>query len=116
MSLRIEAVVPPQPPNLGANVSPIAAANQRVSFSFERVNDICSSVNGFFCISDDDRILEGTKTSELVSVICNPSTKQSFPLPKVKTRKWTAMRRFLGFDPVEKQYNVLSVTISVVDH
>ncbi|CAN6826111.1 unnamed protein product [Brassica oleracea] len=71
------------------------------------------SVNGFFCISDDDRILEGTKTSELVSVICNPSTKQSFPLPKVKTRKWTAMRSFLGFDPVEKQYNVLSVTISV---
>ncbi|KAF2566583.1 hypothetical protein F2Q68_00024673 [Brassica cretica] len=44
------------------------------------------------------------KPVSFVSVICNPSTKQSFTLPKVNTRKGAGMRSFLGYDPVEKQY------------
>ncbi|XP_018436807.1 F-box protein DOR [Raphanus sativus] len=109
----------PQPQNLGEDASLLLASSNddHVSFSFESVGDICISVNGYFCISD-----EGMKSSsEVVLVICNPSTGQSFTLPKLETRKGAEMRRFLGYDPVEKQYKLLSVTIldddnSVVDH
>ncbi|KAL0724359.1 hypothetical protein Bca4012_038958 [Brassica carinata] len=45
-----------------------------------------------------------------VSVICNPSTGQSLILPKVKTRRRIGVRSYLGYDPVEKQYKVLSMT------
>ncbi|KAF3558379.1 hypothetical protein F2Q69_00011577 [Brassica cretica] len=73
----------PQPQNLGENVS-LIAADHHVSFPLD----------------------------ELVSVICNPSTKQSFPLPKMKkTREMADMRRFFGYDPVEKQHKALSVTM-----
>lgn len=45
-----------------------------------------------------------------VSVICNPSTGQSLILPKVKTRRRIGVRSYLGYDPVEKQHKVLSMT------
>ncbi|KAL0724358.1 hypothetical protein Bca4012_038957 [Brassica carinata] len=45
-----------------------------------------------------------------VSVICNPSAGQSLILPKVKTRRKIGVRSYLGYDPVEKQYKVLSMT------
>ncbi|KAF3555356.1 hypothetical protein F2Q69_00011549 [Brassica cretica] len=75
----------PQPQNFGENVS-LVAINHHVSFPIQRA---CH-------ISSDDRILKGRKTRELVSVICNPSTRQSFTLPKMKTRKRTGLRSFLG--------------------
>ncbi|KAG2327683.1 hypothetical protein Bca52824_010411 [Brassica carinata] len=105
----------PQPQNFGENVSLIAT--NHVRFPVEHVYDISSSFNGYLCISHY-RILDGIKTRELVSMICNPSTKQSFTLPKMKTRKMTAMRSFLGYDPVEKQYKVLATILdkSGVDH
>ncbi|KAF2565731.1 hypothetical protein F2Q68_00024717 [Brassica cretica] len=108
----------PQPQNLGENVS-LMAADHHVSFPLEHGYHLSNIINGFFCISHY-RVLEGIKFSELVSVICNPSTKQSFPLPKMKTREMADMRRFFGYDPVEKQHKALSVTMldynSVVDH
>ncbi|WZZ49884.1 putative F-box protein At3g23960 [Brassica napus] len=90
----------PQPQNLGENVS------------LEHGYYLSNIINGFFCISHY-RVLEGRKF--------NPSTKQSFPLPKMKkTREMADMRRFFGYDPVEIQHKALSVTMlddnSVVDH
>ncbi|KAL1216966.1 F-box protein [Cardamine amara subsp. amara] len=45
--------------------------------------------------------------------MCNPSTRQSLALPKVKTRKMIGVmmkRGVLGYDPINKQYKVLSMT------
>ncbi|KAL0874833.1 hypothetical protein Bca101_024538 [Brassica carinata] len=59
------------------------------------------------------RRLNGMKTKVMVSVICNPSTGQSFTLPRMNTRnKMGEIRSFFGHDPVEKQFKVLSMTWS----
>ncbi|CAA7047915.1 unnamed protein product [Microthlaspi erraticum] len=44
-------------------------------------------------------------------VICNPSTGQSLTLPKVKTRR-IDVTSFFGYDPIDKQFKVLSMTWS----
>ncbi|KAF3611492.1 hypothetical protein DY000_02044497, partial [Brassica cretica] len=115
--------------NLDEDSSPIAAVDQHMSFPFRRVYAISSSVNGFVCITSgrarqccplppslppplcitDDRRIKGRKTRELVWVICNLSTRQSFTLPKMKTRKRIGKIRFLGYDPIEKQHKVLAM-------
>lgn len=46
----------------------------------------------------------------MVPVICNPSTGESLPLPPVKTRKVT-VRSFFVYDPIDKQFKVLSMTL-----
>lgn len=45
-----------------------------------------------------------------VPVICNPSTRQSWALPKVKSRRKIGVMSYLGYDPIDKQYKVLSMT------
>uniref|UniRef100_A0A0D3C7K4 F-box domain-containing protein n=1 Tax=Brassica oleracea var. oleracea TaxID=109376 RepID=A0A0D3C7K4_BRAOL len=40
--------------------------------------------------------------------ICNPSTGQCFTLPEVKIYSW--IRTFFGYDPIEKQVKVLTIT------
>ncbi|XP_013633506.1 PREDICTED: F-box protein DOR-like [Brassica oleracea var. oleracea] len=56
---------------------------------------------------------DGRKTPRRVWVICNPSTGQSFTLPKMKTRKRIWIRCFLGYDPIEKQHKALAMTSQV---
>ncbi|KAL0667173.1 hypothetical protein Bca4012_029877 [Brassica carinata] len=88
----------------------LTAADHHITFPFERVDGISSSVNGYVCISDH-QILKGRKTREDVLVICNPSTGQSFTLPKIpylKNMKSTA-KIYLGYDPIEKQHKVLAM-------
>ncbi|CAN6996768.1 unnamed protein product [Brassica rapa subsp. trilocularis] len=70
-----------------------------------------------------DLMLKERKTQELVSVICNPSTRQCFPLPKMNidplVKKSTPVKSFLGYDPIEKQHKVLAMIKrydTVVDH
>ncbi|CAF1825275.1 unnamed protein product [Brassica napus] len=111
----------PQLQHPDENLSTITADHQ-VSFPFESVYDISSPVNGFVCIRDD-LMLKDRKTQELVSVICNPSTRQCFPLPKMNidplVKKSTPVRSFLGYDPIEKQDKVLAMIKrydTVVDH
>ncbi|KAF8068121.1 hypothetical protein N665_1151s0016, partial [Sinapis alba] len=60
-----------------------------------------SPVSGFVRIRDD-QILKKRKTSEVASVICNPSTGQSLTLPKMNTKKRSRLRSFFGFDPIEE--------------
>ncbi|CAN6826359.1 unnamed protein product [Brassica oleracea] len=75
----------PQPKNPDEAVS-LIAADHHMTFPFERVDDISISINGYVCITDE-RILKGRKTPEDVLVICNPSTGQSFTLPKIPKLK-----------------------------
>ncbi|CAL9237824.1 unnamed protein product [Arabidopsis halleri] len=71
--------------------------------SFER----CRSVRGLVFLGDE-RSLNGVEHK--VSVICNPSTGKSLTLPKLKTRKRIGVRSYFGYEPIEKQYKVLSMT------
>ncbi|CAL9237822.1 unnamed protein product [Arabidopsis halleri] len=99
----------PQPQNLDDNnPSSLLAANYHMKIpfyasSFER----CSSVRGLVFFGDE-RYSNGKEHK--VSVICNPSTRQSLTLPKLKTRKRIGVRSYFGFEPIEKQYKVLSMT------
>ncbi|XP_010519757.1 PREDICTED: F-box protein DOR-like [Tarenaya hassleriana] len=43
--------------------------------------------------------------------ICNPSTNQFITLPKVKTRR-KDIHSFFGYDPIDDQYKVLSMTVA----
>ncbi|ESQ49356.1 hypothetical protein EUTSA_v10021999mg [Eutrema salsugineum] len=52
--------------------------------------------------------LRGTKHQ--APVICKPSTGQYLTLPKVKTRRRIGVNSYFGYDPVENQYKVLSMT------
>ncbi|KAG2285854.1 hypothetical protein Bca52824_045458 [Brassica carinata] len=117
----------PQPQNPDENSSSIVA-NYHMSFPFDSLS-LCSAVSGFVCIEDlriikgsktprpvgfvcieDLRIIKGSKTPRPVWMICNPSTGQSFTLPKMESRKRIWIRCFLGYDPIEKQHKVLAMT------
>ncbi|CAN8247632.1 unnamed protein product [Cochlearia groenlandica] len=86
----------------------LVPVNYLMSFPCEHVYRIYSPVRGLISIRDD-RIFKGRKTPTSVVVICNPSTGQSFVLPKMITRKRTDANSFFGYDPVEKQFKVLSM-------
>ncbi|WZY96404.1 hypothetical protein YC2023_068733 [Brassica napus] len=87
------------------------AADHLMSFSFDHpVIDISASVSGFFCVRVGvDGFVKGRKFTVEESVICNPSTGQSFTIPTLKTRKRVGIIRFLGYDPVEKLHKVLGM-------
>ncbi|CAA7017102.1 unnamed protein product [Microthlaspi erraticum] len=56
----------------------------------------------------DERNVNGKKHQ--VSVICNPSTRQTLTLPKVKSRRRIGVRSYFGYDPIDKQHKVLAMT------
>ncbi|ESQ56089.1 hypothetical protein EUTSA_v10027150mg [Eutrema salsugineum] len=60
----------------------------------------------FFSSSSEPKV-PGKK--EIVVVLCNPSTGQSLTLPNLKTRI-IGVRSLFGYDPIDKQYKVLSMT------
>ncbi|KAG5377316.1 hypothetical protein IGI04_041912 [Brassica rapa subsp. trilocularis] len=85
--------------------SSLITASYHMSFPVNRVKEIYSPISGLVCVR------EGMKTPVTVWVICNPSTGQYFTLPRMKTRNNKCdVRSFFGYDPVEKQFKVLSMT------
>uniref|UniRef100_A0A0D3C3L6 F-box domain-containing protein n=1 Tax=Brassica oleracea var. oleracea TaxID=109376 RepID=A0A0D3C3L6_BRAOL len=54
---------------------------------------------------------KGRVPSVHVPVICNPSTGQSLPLPRVKTKR-VKSRSLFGYDPIDKHVKVLSMSVS----
>ncbi|XP_010418692.1 PREDICTED: F-box protein DOR-like [Camelina sativa] len=86
--------------------SSVVAANRLTHFPFDSYCKIGGIVHGLVCLVDK-RISKGR--TETVAVICNPSTGESLPLPKVKTMKLNG-RSFMGYDPIGKQFKVLSMT------
>ncbi|KAJ4903366.1 F-box protein DOR [Raphanus sativus] len=84
-------------------------SNHHMGFPVDSLNLKCSAVSGFVCV-EDHQIIKGRKNPKLVWVICNPSTGQSFTLPKMNTRKRSCITCFLGYDPIDKQHKVLAMT------
>ncbi|CAA7061311.1 unnamed protein product [Microthlaspi erraticum] len=66
-------------------------------------SSLCGYASGLICFCDT-RISELSKNR--VHVICNPSTGQYAVLPKLGLED---QRTFLGFDPIDKQFKVLSM-------
>ncbi|KAL1226018.1 F-box protein [Cardamine amara subsp. amara] len=99
----------PQPQNPNENSS-LVSPSYHMSFSFNfGTSKICNHVNGLLCLKH----LRNRKKSTVLE-ICNPSTGQSLTLPKVNTSSVKPVRSYLGYDPVEKQYKVLSMSWSYV--
>ncbi|KAG2312685.1 hypothetical protein Bca52824_024242 [Brassica carinata] len=81
----------------------VIPANYHTKFPSGRSSKIIGPVRGLVCLT------HLRKYKRTASVICNPSTGQSLPLPNVKTRS-THVNSFLGFDPIGKQFKILSMT------
>ncbi|CAN7018904.1 hypothetical protein Bca4012_033718 [Brassica carinata] len=103
----------PQPENPEEN-SYVVAPSQLACFpSSHRLFYTNTPTGGFFCYVVE-RIFEGMKDSEYVPVICNPSTGQSLNLPTLKSSKRFGVESYLGYDPVSKEFKVLSMETSFV--
>ncbi|CAL9235206.1 unnamed protein product [Arabidopsis halleri] len=95
----------PQIQNPDENSS-LVSPSYHMKVPFDRTSQICGHVRGLLCLTHL-RVLKGRK--ETVPMICNPSTGQALPLPKVKTRR-VKVRSFLVYDPIEKLFKLLSMT------
>ncbi|ESQ28784.1 hypothetical protein EUTSA_v10019545mg [Eutrema salsugineum] len=80
--------------------SSLVTANLYMKFPIDDFSDISRPIHGLVCVTHLNIL-----TNERVTVICNPSTGQSLLLPKVVT-----VNSLLGFDPIDKQFKVLSTT------
>ncbi|KAL0722669.1 hypothetical protein Bca4012_037268 [Brassica carinata] len=96
----------PQPQNTDENSS--VTANYHMNLPCERIYTV-RHISGLVYIREH-RILNGSK-HVLVWKICNPITGQCFTLPEVKPHKgYSWIRTFFGYDPIEKQVKVLTIT------
>ncbi|XP_023632758.1 F-box protein DOR-like isoform X2 [Capsella rubella] len=94
-------------PQTCENWFPVVAAEYHMKLRCDPFRNILNPISGLVCFHDK----RGDKSGLLETVICNPSTGQSFTLPKMKTRGRVAlMSSFLGYDPVEKHFKVLAMT------
>ncbi|KAL0701066.1 hypothetical protein Bca4012_057188 [Brassica carinata] len=84
------------------NKSPLVAKNH-IKLPIGGSYQILGPVRGFVCL----RI--GTKETVL-STIYNLSTGQAIHLPNVKTSSNNFVKSYFGFDPIDKQFKVLSIT------
>lgn len=82
--------------------SPLAAKFQ-MSFPSNRPSFICRPVRSLVCGLNQRTLLKAVS----VPLICNPSTRQFFNLPEVKT--WEVWKNCLGYDPIDKQFKVYCV-------
>ncbi|XP_019083013.1 PREDICTED: F-box protein DOR-like isoform X1 [Camelina sativa] len=99
----------PQPLNPDESSS-LLAASYHMKIPFNDNYNIISPIGGLVFLRYG-HIFEGRKTPELLSVIWNPSTRQSLALPKPNTRKRICLQSYFGYDPTEKQYKVLSMSV-----
>ncbi|CAD5323974.1 unnamed protein product [Arabidopsis thaliana] len=103
-----------QPQNLDENSSPIAAYPLT---HVPKSRDLGPPINGLVSLRGE-RILKGRIRPVDVSIIYNPSTGESLTLPKtnMNRKKIYTVTSFLGYDPIEKQYKVLSMNMSYEKH
>ncbi|EFH67592.1 hypothetical protein ARALYDRAFT_891482 [Arabidopsis lyrata subsp. lyrata] len=98
----------PQPRNLDEHVS-VVVTDCHMGFSGDWYKEICLSANGLFYLNDK-QMLKGK--IDRIPVICNPSTGQHLLLPKVRAKN-VDLRSFFGYDPIEKQFKVLCMTVTI---
>ncbi|KAJ4903431.1 F-box protein DOR [Raphanus sativus] len=96
----------PQPENPPEDNSRVVATNHIARSP--RYDKLFGCTNGFFCYGAK-RILRGWNKQLFFTVICNPSTGQSLTLPRLNSKLCHRMESYLGYDPIAKQYKVLSV-------
>ncbi|ESQ33555.1 hypothetical protein EUTSA_v10009646mg [Eutrema salsugineum] len=94
-----------QPPNPYGKASLLAASYSHLKCPEDTWLDFCGYVSGLICFTHDVWIAKGDERR--VHVICNPSTGQYASLPSLKI--YRNSRSYLGFDPIDKQFKVLSV-------
>ncbi|KAL0727885.1 hypothetical protein Bca4012_023978 [Brassica carinata] len=89
----------PQPQNPDDNSSVSADPLMSfIGFGFDKSCIISGLVHGLVCL-----------VRSMAPVLCSPTTGQALVLPKVKTRRLN-VKCLLGYDPVDKQFKVLSMT------
>ncbi|CAA7049601.1 unnamed protein product [Microthlaspi erraticum] len=101
----------PQPQNPNENSSPVAVTyHMKIPYNFYFSKERFPPIRGLLFLRADQN-LEGRRIT--VSLICNPTTGQflTLPLPKVATIG-VYVGSYFGYDPIEKQYKVLCMTIS----
>ncbi|CAA7035414.1 unnamed protein product [Microthlaspi erraticum] len=91
----------------GESSSSPVAADYHLKFSLDDPYKVCGHVRGLVCLSYL-RVLK--ERNETAHVICKPSTGQLLPLPKVKTKRSFSVYSFLGFDPTDEEFKVLTIT------
>lgn len=89
-----------QPQNPEEYTPPITAS-YHMSLHLNHAYQIHSPIRGLVCTRGFSGGLKGRKRPEMVRVICNPRTRQSFTLPRMNTRKGCEVRSsFLGMIPL----------------
>lgn len=99
-----------QPQNPDEESSPIAANHLT---HVPRSDEVCVPINGLVCLRRVP-ILNARRPVFPVTVIYNPSTGESLTLPVTKTSRKKKIRQmsYLGYDPIENKFKVLSMTFS----
>ncbi|ESQ30647.1 hypothetical protein EUTSA_v10011962mg [Eutrema salsugineum] len=94
----------PQNPYEEESSSLVVTADRHMKFLGDNLClESCGYASGWICFCRRTMISEDDKRT----VICNPSTGQYVSLPIPKT--CACWRSFLGFDPIGKQFKVLSI-------
>ncbi|XP_048634353.1 putative F-box protein At3g23960 [Brassica napus] len=99
----------PQPENPEDN-SHVVASNHLARFPTSY--GLLGCTNGFFCYG----ARQGKNKAVIVTVICNPSTGQSLILPRLNSKDKYRVESYLGYDPVAKEFKVLSVCDDGKEH
>ncbi|RID66844.1 hypothetical protein BRARA_D01959 [Brassica rapa] len=97
-------ITSPQPENPEEN-SYVVATNHLARFP--RSNGFYGCTNGFFCYGAD-WFFKRLK----LPVICNPSTGQSLTMPRLISKKRYGVQSYLGYEPMEKEFKLLSMNSS----
>ena len=105
-------ITSPQPENPEEN-SYVVATNHLARFPRSNGFYGCTCTSGFFCYGDN-RNLKGLQRPVRVPVISNPSTGQSLTLPRWNSKKKYGVEGYLGYDPIAKEFKVLSMNKSRV--
>ncbi|KAF8092259.1 hypothetical protein N665_0420s0022 [Sinapis alba] len=86
----------------------VVTPDYQMVISGDWYEEVCLSANGFVYLYEK-QMIKGKM--ERVPVLCNPSTGQTISLPKVRAKN-NELRSFLGYDPIEKKFKVLCMTVT----
>ena len=81
-----------------------SATSVRLKLSKDMPLELCGHASGLFCLRRMSKEVRDEKDEYTEHVICNPSTVQYGFLPRVRT----GSKSFLGYDPIDKVFKVVS--------
>ncbi|CAA7059241.1 unnamed protein product [Microthlaspi erraticum] len=96
----------------GKQSSLLVTADFRMKFNRDLLMGFCRYGSGLFYFRHERTKIRSSLSSneewDVLYAICNPSTGQYAVLPKLRRRD-KYLNSFLGFDPIDKQFKVLSI-------